>query len=177
MFPGNGGNGGNAAYPADAEAPPVRFVSEWGVQANATEPPYSTLVAYDLNTGTIKWQTPVGDDPATIAAGGPTNTGSPMMRNGIIPTKTGLVFIAGNDGKMRAYDEDTGNVLWTGPLPGASRGVPTMYEFNGRQYLVVAATPGGGPGQPGAGGGRGAAAAAPVDPNLPRGFIAFALAK
>ena len=40
--------------------------------ANATKPPYATLTAYDLNKGTIKWQVPVGDDPATIANGGPT---------------------------------------------------------------------------------------------------------
>ena len=130
-YPGNGGNGGNAAYPEGVDVPPERYVSEWGVQANATKPPYSTLVAYDLNTGTIKWQTPVGDDPATVAAGGPSNTGSPMMRNGIMPTKAGLVFIAGNDGKMRAYDEDTGKVLWTGTLPGPSRGVPVMYQVQG----------------------------------------------
>src|SRR4029079_14106515 len=38
LFPGNGGNGGNAAYPADADSPSVRYVSEWGVQANATKP-------------------------------------------------------------------------------------------------------------------------------------------
>jgi quinoprotein glucose dehydrogenase len=181
QFPGNGGNGGNAAYPTDAAVPSVRYVSEWGVQANATKPPYSTLVAYDLNTGTIKWQTPIGDDPATVAAGGPHNTGSPMMRNGIIPTRTGLVFIAGNDGKMRAYDEDTGQELWAGPLPGASRGVPVMYESHGRQYLVVAATAGGGGRGAGGGaagggaGGRGAAPAAPFDPSTPRGYIAFAL--
>ena len=137
------------------DVPPQRYVSEWGVMANATNPPYSTLTAYDLNKGTIKWQMPVGDDPATIAAGGPTNTGSPMMRNGIIPTKTGLVFIAGNDGKMRAYDEDDGQVV-CGPasLPGPSRGVPVIYESKGAQYLVVAATAGGG----GRGGGGGTAA-------------------
>jgi quinoprotein glucose dehydrogenase len=170
-YPGNGGNGGNAAYPAGVDVPPQRYVSEWGVMANATKPPYSTLTAYDLNKGTIKWQTPVGDDPATLAAGGPSNTGSPMMRNGIIPTKSGLVFIAGDDGKMRAYDEEDGKVLWTGPLPGPSRGVPVIYEAKGREYLVVVATAGSG----GRGGGRGAAPAAPVDPTTPRGYIAFAL--
>jgi quinoprotein glucose dehydrogenase len=174
-YPGNGGNGGNAVYPNDAEVPPARYVSEWGVMANATKPPYTSLVVYDLNKGTIKWQTPVGDDPATIAAGGPTNTGSPSLRNGIMPTKAGIVFLAGNDGKMRAYDEDTGKVLWMGPLPGPSRGVPVIYEYQGRQYLVVAATPGGG-GRGGGGGGRGdGAPATPVDPNMPRGLIAFAL--
>jgi quinoprotein glucose dehydrogenase len=166
VYPGNGGNGGNAAYPEGVDVPPRRFVSEWGVQANATRPPYATLTAYDLNTGTIKWQTPVGDDPATLEAGGPSNTGSPMLRNGIMPTRSGLVFIAGNDGRMRAYDEDTGRVLWTGALPGPSRGVPMMYEAAGRQYLVVAAAPGGG---------RGAPPAEPADPGAPHGYIAFAL--
>jgi quinoprotein glucose dehydrogenase len=174
LYPGNGGNGGNAPYPSDVEVPPLRYVSEWGVQANATKPPYSELVVYDLNNGTIKWKTPVGDDPATIAAGGPTNTGSPMMRNGIMPTRSGIVFIAGNDGKMRGYDEDTGQVLWMGPLPGPSRGVPVMYEMNGRQYLVVAATPAAAGGRGGQGGAP-ATPAAPQDPNQPRGLIAFAL--
>jgi quinoprotein glucose dehydrogenase len=166
-YPGNGGNGGNLPYPAGVEVPPTRYVSEWGVMANATKPPYSTLTAYDLNTGTIRWQVPVGDDPATVAAGGPTNTGSPSMRNGIMPTKSGIVFLAGNDGKLRAYDEDNGKVLWTGTLPGPSRGVPVMYEAKGRQYLVVAATPGGS-------GGRGTGAP-PLASDTPRGYIAFAL--
>src|SRR5204862_6272045 len=106
------------------------------VMGNATKPPYATLTAYDLNNGTIKWQVPVGDDPATIAAGGPSNTGSPMLRHGIIPPKNGLVFIAGNDGKMRAYDEAGGKVLWTGPLPGPSRGVPVIYESQGHRNTV-----------------------------------------
>ncbi len=172
-YPGNGGNGGNAAYPEQVDVPPQRYVSEWGVMANATKPPYSTLTAYDLNKGTIKWQVPVGDDPATIAAGGPSNTGSPMMRNGIIPTRNGLVFIAGDDGKMRAYDEEDGKVVWTGPLPGPSRGVPVVYESRGREDLVVASTAGGG--GRGGRGGRGGASVAPVDPSVPHGLIAFAL--
>ncbi|MCC7007433.1 MAG: PQQ-binding-like beta-propeller repeat protein [Acidobacteria bacterium] len=174
-YPGNGANGGNAAYPEGVAVPATRYVSEWGVQALATKPPYSTLTAYDLNTGAIKWQIPTGDDPATIAAGGPKNTGSPMLRNGIMPTKAGLIFMAGNDGKMRAYDEETGKTVWEGPLPGPSRGVPAIYESKGRQFIVVAALP--------PGGGRGGAVgtnvpggpAKPVDPNAPRGYIAFAL--
>jgi quinoprotein glucose dehydrogenase len=145
-------------------------VSEWGVLANATKPPYSTLTAYDLNQGVIKWQVPIGDDPATVAAGGPRNTGSTMLRNGIMPTKAGLVFIAGNDGKLRAYDEDTGKELWAGTLPGPSRGVPVMYEAKGRQYLVVAATPGGAQifGAP-------PVNTPEVPATTPRGLIAFAV--
>jgi quinoprotein glucose dehydrogenase len=169
-YPGNGGNGGTLPYPDDVEVPATRYVSEWGVMGSATKPPYSTLTAYDLNTGTMRWQVPIGDDPATVAAGGPRNTGSPMMRNGIMPTKAGLVFIAGNDGRLRAYDEDTGRELWAGPLPGPSRGVPVMYESKGRQYLVVAATPGGAQlfGAP-------PVNAPAVSADMPRGLIAFAL--
>jgi quinoprotein glucose dehydrogenase len=169
-YPGNGGNGGTAPYPEGVEVPPTRYVSEWGVLANATKPPYSTLTAYDLNQGVIKWQVPIGDDPATVAAGGPRNTGSTMLRNGIMPTKAGLVFIAGNDGKLRAYDEDTGKELWAGTLPGPSRGVPVMYEAKGRQYLVVAATPGGAQlfGAP-------PVNAPDVATTTPRGLIAFAV--
>ena len=34
--------------------------------ATSTKPPYTTITAYDLNTGEIKWQVPNGDDPATV---------------------------------------------------------------------------------------------------------------
>jgi quinoprotein glucose dehydrogenase len=171
-YPGNGGNGGNAAYPEGVSVPATRYASEWGVLASATGPPYATLTAYDLNAGTIRWQVPIGDDPATIAAGGPSNTGSPLLRNGIIPTRAGLVFIAGNDGRMRAHDEDTGKVLWSGPLPGPSQGVPVMYESRGRQFLVVAALPrrGGSDASPDA-------PPPPASPDTPRGLIAFSITK
>ena len=65
------------------------------------------------------------------------------------------MFHAGNDGKVRAYDEDTGKVLWTGTFTGSTSGVPVSYEAQGRQYFVLVANQGGG-----RGGGRGAADAA-----------------
>jgi quinoprotein glucose dehydrogenase len=51
-----------------------------------------------------------------------------------------LIFVATSDGKVRALDADNGRVLWTGSLPGGSEGIPSMYEVNGRQYLVVPAS-------------------------------------
>ena len=122
-YAGIGGTGGNIPYPDDVQAPPVRYVTEYGVMAAATKPPYTTLTVYDLNTGTIKWQVPIGDDPTTIARGGPSNTGGLGARNGMIVTKAGMVFVAGGDGKVRAYDEESGHVLWTGALPGSSSGI------------------------------------------------------
>ena len=173
LYPGNGGNAGNLPYPTEVtSAPPERYMSEYAVMAAATKPPYSTLTAYDLNTGKILWQVPAGDHPPTIAAGGPTNTGGLALRTGIISTKAGLVFEAGGDGKLRVYDEMTGQVLWTGNFAGQSRGVPVMYESKGRQYFVMTtvanAPPVGVPGQP---------AAPAMAEGTPIGHVAWALPK
>jgi quinoprotein glucose dehydrogenase len=170
-YAGIGGTGGNIPYPAGVPVPAVRYVSEYGVMASATSPPYTTLTAYDLNTGTIKWQVPIGDDPTTLARGGPPNTGGLGARNGMFVTRSGMVFVAGGDGKARAFDEETGQVLWTGTLPGTSSGIPVSYEAKGRQYVVFSSLPRGA----GRGGGRGAAASPDAPPDMPRGYIAFAL--
>ena len=74
------------------------------------------------------------------------------------------MFQVGGDRKLRAYDEETGKVLWTKEIGGSSTGVPSMYELNGRQYLVIALAAGGG--------GEGAAAVLPTH-NLPTGYVAL----
>ena len=85
----------------------------------------------------------------------------------MVVTRGGLVFHAGGDGKVRAYDEDTGEVLWTGTFRGTTSGVPVSYEARGRQFFVMISSVGGG-----RGGGRGGAA---PDEERPVGAIAFAL--
>jgi quinoprotein glucose dehydrogenase len=150
FYPGIGGNAGNYPYPDDVSSlPPTRYMSDYGVLASWTKPPYTTLTAYDLNTGEIKWQVPNGDHAPTIAAGGPSNTGGLGARNGIVVTKGGLVFHAGGDGRFRAYDEDTGKVLWSATFVGNASGVPVSYESKGRQFVVITAGQGGGGGAPG----------------------------
>jgi quinoprotein glucose dehydrogenase len=179
LFGGQGPTGGNQAYPEGIEAPTERYASGYNVMAQYTKPPYTTLTAYDLNTGDIKWQMPTGDHAPTIARGGPSNTGSVGARYGIVVTKGGLVFHAGGDQKLRAYDEDTGKVLWEGRLGGNAPGVPLGFESRGRQYVVVTVnTPGGGGRGGGGGGGAGAGApgqAAPPAPAGPTGMVAFTL--
>ena len=71
FFPGVGGTTGNMPWPADVEAAklPKRYQSGYNVMATSTKPPYTTITAYDLNTGEIKWQVPNGDDPATVIRG------------------------------------------------------------------------------------------------------------
>jgi quinoprotein glucose dehydrogenase len=50
-----------------------------------------------------------------------------------------LIFTATRDHKVRAYDEETGKVLWEKRLDAALQGIPTVYEAGGREYLVLCA--------------------------------------
>jgi quinoprotein glucose dehydrogenase len=48
-----------------------------------------------------------------------------------------LVFVAtASDRKIRAYDEDTGKVIWEKELPAGSEGIPAVYEVAGREYIA-----------------------------------------
>ena len=40
--------------------------------------------------------------------------------------------------KFRAYDKQTGEVLWEIELPGGTTGAPMTYMVGGKQYIVVA---------------------------------------
>ena len=42
---------------------PVDFFNNYANGLSAIGPPWSQLTAYDLNTGTIAWQVPLGDGP------------------------------------------------------------------------------------------------------------------
>jgi quinoprotein glucose dehydrogenase len=165
---------GGPPYPTDVTAPSERYYTDWGLFPNepyVIGPPWSELVAYDLNAGVIKWRVPLGED-AMAAREGAKNTGAfDAQHHGLVVTATGLLFVATTDGKLRAYDTDNGRVLWTATLPAGSQGLPSMYEANGRQFLVVpAASPinaGGGYRRPGT--------PAPPAPAVPGAYIAFAL--
>lgn len=151
-------------YP-DGIQEPKRYFTGWNVNYDIIGPPWSTLTAYDLNTGTIKWQVSVGTPPGLM-----------LEQRGAIVTASGLVFLATGDGKVRAYDADTGKILWTGDLPAGSRGIPAMYQWNGREYLLISATsPVQKPGvfsaaSMGLGGGGGNAAQ-----DIQRAYVAYAL--
>ena len=147
------------------------------------KPPFTTIVKYDLNGPSIKWRIGFGDDPALIERG-VTGTGVTQMRNSIIVTESGLVFGAGRDYHIRAWDSDTGKQLWSSRFGGNFAGSPAMYEMDGRQYLLVPAAStaggrGGGAGVPPAPGGSPAAGptAAGSPATGPMGWVAYALPK
>ncbi len=108
----------------------------------AISPPWAQLVAYDLNEGVIKWRAPLGVVRA-LAAKGITNTGNAhrVHRNGPVVTAGGLIFIGTNaDGYVRAFDKDTGKVLWERALDANPEGLAATYEVDGRQYVVFCAS-------------------------------------
>lgn len=104
----------------------------------ALKPPWGTLNAIDLNTGEYKWTIPLGVHPELIEKGIPP-TGTPSM-GGPIVTAGGLVFIAGTaDKQFRAFDKDTGEMLFEYTLPTAGFATPATYMIDGKQYVIIAA--------------------------------------
>lgn len=105
----------------------------------AVGPPWTQLVAYDLNEGVIKWSVPDGQAPG-LAAQGIKDTGTVRPRNGPVVTAGGLVFAANSQDRMiRAYDKKTGRILWEHELDANPEGIPAVYQVNGRQYIAFAA--------------------------------------
>jgi quinoprotein glucose dehydrogenase len=149
----------------------VRYWSGYGLMSSRDglswiKPPWSTLTAYDLNQGTILWQVPLGG-VAELEAKGIKNTGSFFPQGGPAVTAGGLIFSGTeSDFKMRAYDKDTGKVLWEQKLPGAPHAEVAVYQVNGREYVVQGAVP-----EPSFSGVAGASDVAPET----QGYYVFAL--
>ena len=105
-----------------------------GLGIPCVKPPWGTLTAVDMQHGTIKWRNPLGDTPFVHM-----NLGMPGL-GGPIVTASGLVFIAASlDDRFRAYDTETGKLLWEVKLPAGGQATPMTYSVGGRQYLVIAA--------------------------------------
>ena len=115
---------------------PYGFTGDEATGMPPLAPPWSQLTAYDLNKGTILWQVPNGDSLQMLPQG-VRNTGSHQARAGMVVTAGGLIFIGTPDHKFRAYDEDSGKVVWETQVSGPINGVPAIYEIDGREYLAV----------------------------------------
>ena len=134
---GGRGRGAPPAYPPGVDVPARQFTA-YGASPALITPPYSTITAYDLNTGTIKWQIPCGEAGGVNPPGnnfGIIQDHGPKARLAV--TAGGLAFQATIERKIRAYDKDTGKVLWTQALPDGSEGSPAVYEVDGREYVAI----------------------------------------
>ena len=136
-----------AAHAATGEVPIAerhrgeadRTLLESGDRIPCSAPPFGELVAVDVNRAAVRWRVPLGvfDD---LKARGFDKTGTPNI-GGTIATAAGLVFIGGTiDGRFRAFDADTGALLWETTLDASAHATPmTFMGRNGRQYVVIAA--------------------------------------
>ena len=131
---------GETPYPEGVEHPAVRYYTGYGYVSAAINPPWSTLTAYDLNKGTIKWQVPFGDNPAAGPNLGKEMRGNLWPKSGIAVTASGLILFASNEGKLRILDSADGKQLAEYDLPNGSQCVPAVYEANGREYVLINAT-------------------------------------
>ena len=112
-----------------------KFLSPEGYPAIA--PPWGTITAIDLNSGEHVWKTTLGEYPELKEKGvpptGTENYGGPVVTAG------GLLFIAASrDGMIRAFNKVSGKLLWEYELPSPGFATPSVYEVNGKQFLVIA---------------------------------------
>jgi len=99
-------------------------------------PPWGTLSAIDLNSGTYLWRIPFGEYPSLAdKSTGSENYGGPILTAG------GVLFIGATlyDKKFRAFDPRSGKLLWDAQLPYAGNATPITYMAGGRQYILIQA--------------------------------------
>jgi quinoprotein glucose dehydrogenase len=98
-------------------------------------PPWGALTAVELATGDVRWEVPLGTSPEVPTIPGSVNFG------GALATAGGLIFIgAARDTTLRAFDVETGSVLWSTELPASAQATPMTYRApSGRQLVVIAA--------------------------------------
>jgi quinoprotein glucose dehydrogenase len=126
----------NDQAPAYAFAGFRRWLDQNGYPA--IKPPWGSLSAVDLNTGAIKWKVTLGEYAELTARGSPPtgteNYGGPLVTAGK------LIFIGATaDETFRAFDKETGKILWQTKLPFGGNATPSTYMVNGRQFVVISA--------------------------------------
>jgi len=108
------------------------------------KPPYSQIVAIDMNTGEHAWAMPNGDTPERIR-NHPALAGVDIPNTGVsshpitLVTQTLLVTAEGGAGQpvLHAVDKATGERLGTVELPAPGRYGMMSYMHDGAQYIVV----------------------------------------
>jgi alcohol dehydrogenase (cytochrome c) len=88
-----------------------------------SEEQWGNVTAVDYNTGKIRWQV---------------KTPEPMI-GGVLATAGGLVFAGEGNGLFKAYDAESGAVLWKFQAGAGVNAPPSSYTIDGKQYIVVAA--------------------------------------
>ncbi|MGQ0716223.1 MAG: pyrroloquinoline quinone-dependent dehydrogenase [Pseudonocardiales bacterium] len=133
--PSNNRLGGEFAQQAGTPFAMFRYPFVTPGRIPCTAPPWGTLSAVDLRSGRVSWEVPLGNMTGTPdgEALGSFNLGGALIAGD-------LVFIgAAMDEALRAFDIETGRLLWKGALPASAQATPMTYRVGGRQFVVIAA--------------------------------------
>ena len=97
------------------------------------------MAGIDIASGEIVWRQTIGTTEDLAPGGLALATGTPNFGGPII-TAGNVIFIgAAMDDYLRAFSVETGEELWKGRLPAGGQATPMTYEWEGRQYVVIAA--------------------------------------
>lgn len=106
------------------------------------KPPWGLLTAISADTGDIKWQIPLGEYEELTKQGIP-QTGT-LNFGGTLVTASNLLFIGATcDSKFRAFDTQSGKLLWQFNLPASAYAAPMTYSIRGQQFITIASSGGG----------------------------------
>jgi len=121
-----------------------QFASGLGVPCIA--PPWGRMVGVDLNTGKTEWMRRTGTSKnlKTSFLPGRFPVGFPMgmvAHGGPLVTAGGVVFHGATaDNFIRAYDINTGELLWQTELPAGGQATPSTYMgSDDKQYVIISA--------------------------------------
>ena len=104
----------------------------------AIKPPWGAITALNLNNGKILWQKPFGVIEE-LKKKKIFNTGS-SNRAGLTATSGNIIFASGTeDNKFRVFNSESGKELWSYEMESSGSAPPTVYEVNGKQYVLVPA--------------------------------------
>jgi alcohol dehydrogenase (cytochrome c) len=87
------------------------------------EEQWGNVAAINVNTGRVTWQK---------------KTEVPMI-SGALATAGGLVFAGEGTGLIKAYDAESGDVLWQFQAGSGVNSAPMTFEQDGEQFIAVAA--------------------------------------
>lgn len=105
--------------------------------------PWGTITAINLNNGKILWQKPFGNYSEynfLDADGNKIKSGTENF-GGVTGSEGGILFATGTlDKKLYVFKSSNGEVLWETELPFVGSSPPTIFEANGRQYVLINST-------------------------------------